>query len=338
MEGNKKYLIIYHKEDNDGCFSAALIYNYLKHMSVKTEQINLYGCDYNDIDIISEVAKGNKIKTKIEQLADEYDVLLLTDISFKSDIMKRLYNSKGNNFIWIDHHAPIIKDSFKNEFYEANGIRDLSRSAILNAYKFLYDQFDNNYIEKQKSIELLRIMSGFDSWTFDKEGYTKEYAMSVNQGVTNTFLLDIKEIIKYVDTLIYGTHTDEWYQSEIDKFKEIGETYLRVEANKMKEIIQKSARTYRFDNGERVACGIFYAGQTFSQIFESVKEEFNYGVCFKQLSNNRWTISLYNTSDDVDFHCGEYLKKVYNGGGHKGAAGCQISDEQMIEIIKTGKF
>lgn len=335
---NKKYLIIYHKEDNDGLFSAAIIYNYLIHMKVKPSNITLYGCDYNDIDIISEVAPGNKIKTKVEQLVDDYDVVLLTDISIKAEIMKRIYKSKENNFIWIDHHAPIIKDSFKFEFSDANGMRDTSRSAILNAYKFLHDQFDNDYIEKQSRIELLRILSGFDSWSFEKEGYTKEYAMAVNQGVTNTFLLQPKEIINYVNTLLYEKHDDDWYASEIEKFREIGEMYLKVESSKMKEVIAKSSRPYLFDNMQKVACGIFMPGQTSSQIFETVADKYDHGVCFKQLANNKWTISLYNTREDVDFHCGEYLKEKYGGGGHKGAAGCQISNEQMLKIIQTGKF
>lgn len=333
----KKYLLVYHKEDNDGCFSAAMFYNYLLNMSVPAYNITLYGCDYNDIDKVSVAAPGNKVKTYFEQTADMYDYLIMTDISFKADIMKRLFKSKENNFIWVDHHSPIIKDSFKFEFSDVNGIRDTSRSAILNAYKFLFDQFDNNYIEKQKSIELLRIMSGMDSWSFDKEGFSKEYVMSVNQGVTNTFLLEMDAVIEYVRTLLYDKHDDDWYDAEIEKFKSIGEMYLRVEAHKMAENVAKSAREYILDD-DKVACGFFYAGQSFSQIFDSVKDKYEHGVLFKQLSDNKWTISLYNTRDDVKFHCGEYLKSKYGGGGHLGAAGCQINDEQMIEIIKTRKF
>jgi hypothetical protein len=39
----KKYLIIYHREDNDGLFSMAIIYNYL---------INRLGEDKDDIELM----------------------------------------------------------------------------------------------------------------------------------------------------------------------------------------------------------------------------------------------------------------------------------------------
>ena len=46
-------------------------------------------------------------------------------------------------------------------------------------------------------------------------------------------------------------------------------------------------------------------------------------------------MSLYNTKDEDEFHCGKYCKEHYKGGGHKGAAGCQITQKQMLKILKT---
>ena len=50
-----KYLIIYHKEDNDGVFSGAIIYDYLKtELKVDDAQIKLFGSEYNILLPISD--------------------------------------------------------------------------------------------------------------------------------------------------------------------------------------------------------------------------------------------------------------------------------------------
>ena len=58
------------------------------------------------------------------------------------------------------------------------------------------------------------------------------------------------------------------------------------------------------------------------------------GLVFKHSPNTKWTLSMYNVRDEYWFHCGEFLKERYNGGGHKGAAGCTLTQEQFIEILK----
>ena len=71
-------------------------------------------------------------------------------------------------------------------------------------------------------------------------------------------------------------------------------------------------------------------------VFVSVKDKFTNGIVFKNQKDGTWAVSLYNTNgDDNSFHCGEYMKKTYGGGGHEGAAGAQISESQFIKILKT---
>ena len=59
------------------------------------------------------------------------------------------------------------------------------------------------------------------------------------------------------------------------------------------------------------------------------------GIIFKRMSDGKWGISLYNTNLDDTFHCGEYLKKNYKGGGHVGAAGCQVTEAKFKRMLKT---
>lgn len=335
MTNDKTYLIIYHKEDNDGHFSAAIILNYLFNV-LKVSQKNVFslGCNYEDMSNLC--IEDDNHKTQLDKYLEKYDTIIMTDISFNDiSVMKKIYDIKKKNFIWIDHHAPVIKESFKLKFDDAPGLRDTNRSAILNAYKFFYDQFDEEYNAKSQKIELLRILSGFDSWTFEREGYTKDFVFSVNQGVSNTFCLKLKDIYTFVHKLLNGEYN---VKAIIQQFREAGDMYLKVESNKFENLLKEFSTVYKFDDGKREVPVLFYAGQTFSDMFQSVQDKFEHGAVFKQMKTGRWCISLYNTTDDVDFHCGDYLKKKYGGGGHKGAAGCQISEEQMLDIIKNKEF
>ena len=94
------------------------------------------------------------------------------------------------------------------------------------------------------------------------------------------------------------------------------------------------------DGTGRKCIALFIQGPTSSLIFSSIKNEYTNGVVFKHLKCGDWGISLYNTDIkyDSEFHCGEYLKKNYGGGGHAGAAGCKVTEEQFIELLKNRTF
>ena len=61
----------------------------------------------------------------------------------------------------------------------------------------------------------------------------------------------------------------------------------------------------------------------------------NHGLVFKHSPNGNWVMSMYNINEDERTHCGEFLKKKYNGGGHKGAAGCTFTEAQFIKILNN---
>ena len=132
MQEQKKYLVIYHKEDNDGVFSGALFYDYLiNQIGCKLEDLCFLGADYN---MLAQFAKDNTV----EDLHQKFENIIITDVSFNDvSYMKKLWKEFGNNFTWCDHHAPIIKASFENHFDDIPGIRDTTRSAILNVWKYL---------------------------------------------------------------------------------------------------------------------------------------------------------------------------------------------------------
>lgn len=342
----EKYLIIYHREDNDGLFSGSLIYDYLIHkLNINPENIDRLPADYN---ILAEFAK----EMSVEELHQKYKSIIMTDISFNDwKYMKKLYKEFNTDFVWCDHHAPIIHLSHENNFDGIPGIRDTQRSAILNVWKYLYDQFDEAY-NNGSVPTYLRILSAWDSWTYDKEELDFDFCRNVNKGTTIKLNLDMNEILPIIRDLVEiyvdGKTNNEFSMDELIKsFETYGKILNRYDDIVMQNILNDSGdKEWQLDLSDeeiavtkfRKACAIFHQGQSSSTLFYSLREtnpDLKNVIVFKHQPNNKWTLSLYNIYDNDSFHCGDFLREKYSGGGHKGAAGCTLTQEQFIKILKN---
>ena len=318
-----KYLLIYHKEDNDGVFSGALFYNFLKKTFGENIEISTFPADYKDMRYFE-----NKHKD-LAELHSLYTDIILTDISFTSDYMINLYKEFENRFIWCDHHAPIIK-AMKGYNNNIAGIRNTKKSAILCVYEFLYDQFN-----MEKIPELFKILSAWDSFTFKENGYTLDYVRNINKCVTIKTKLDLNEVIELVDDIL--TNDDKL---DYEKLYAYGKTFNDYDQTNIDNIIKtsgdKSWHLLVSDSVMQSACAIFHQGSSNSLMFKSLEStDIKHGIVFKHNPDSTWTVSLYNINEDDTFHCGQFLREKYNGGGHVGAAGCQITQEQFIKILKN---
>ncbi|MBR6907936.1 hypothetical protein IKN40_05620 [bacterium] len=350
---NKKYLIIYHKEDNDGVFSSALFYDYLINtLNIDIKNIDLLPADYN---ILSDFSN----KLSVEELHEKYTNIIMTDISFDNwKYIKAIWKEFKTDFTWCDHHAPIIKASFENHFSDIPGIRDIGRSAILCVWKYLYDQFDDDY-NKKNVPELLRILSGYDSWTYEKEGYGFDYVRNINRAVTIKYDLNIDKVYSLVKSLreVYLTNKPSGSFSgqckDMNLIKELhdyGKQLTEYDDIVNKNIIEKSGdKSWEVwidsndkDNPHPIihkACAIFHQGQSNSTMFKSLQNKgINHGIVFKHQPDGNWVMNMYNINNDEWLHCGDFLKEKYHGGGHKGAAGCTLTEDQFIKILKAKKI
>lgn len=327
-------IILYHKEDNDGVYSGAIIRNHcLYDLRLQGENITCVGLDY------AETKKFDK--TYIDDLAKTYDLLFVTDISFDVDLMEYCYEKFDVNFIWLDHHAPVIKAA--NEKYDAenrwNGLRKTDRSAILCAFSFLYDRNDEIYkntLIKRGQIKIPNILwylSAWDSFTFDKVGLSLDFVRGFNKAVEIETKLNILKACEIIDYL----PNEE--QEFINKCKNIGESIIKYERYANGQLILHSADLdWTVGEDNRLAACLILQGPSTSMIFESLKKtKIQNGIVLKyNHKSNYWTISLYNVNNkDLSFDCGKYCREIYGGGGHFGAAGCQISYEKFEEIMKT---
>ena len=316
----EQYLIIYHKEDNDGLFSMAIIYNYLIiEKNINKDNIKLFGADYNDLDKLSLDDDIIKNSTHI----------YISDVSFDTvEKMIQLKEMFGDNLVWIDHHKPMIDNSISKGFDDIKGIRDTKHSALYNAFKYLYPTHNIP--------ELFKLLSAWDSWSYDAEGIDFDLCKYINIGVNNIYNLNPDFIINYVYLLIY-IYNDYINPPDIDELYEIGKFEAKI-LDRTYENNVKAYGDFSWTVNGRTACAMFIQGPSNSQMFKVCKDKVQNGIVFKRLPDSNWALSLYNTDNQHDFHCGEYLKKHFNGGGHEGAAGCQISAELFINILKQKKI
>ena len=316
----EQYLIIYHKEDNDGLFSMAIIYNYLIiEKNINKDSIKLFGADYNDLDKLSLDDDIIKNSTHI----------YISDVSFDTvEKMMQLKEMFSENLVWIDHHKPMIDNSISKGFDDIKGIRDTKHSALYNAFKYLYPTHNIP--------ELFKLLSAWDSWSYDAEGIDFDLCKYINIGVNNIYNLNPDYIINYVYLLIY-IYNDYINPPDIDELYEIGKFEAKI-LDRTYENNVKAYGDFSWTVNDRTACAMFIQGPSNSQMFKVCKDKVQNGIVFKRLPDSNWALSLYNTDNQHDFHCGEYLKKHFNGGGHEGAAGCQISEELFINILKQKKI
>lgn len=336
-EEKKKFLIVYHKDDNDGVFSAALIiWNLFHNMSgVEWKDIELLPADYV---ILSNKWKSDDVKTWKEK----YDHVIISDLSFNDwKAMKFLYDEFGNNFTWIDHHAPIIKESIKHHFDKANGIRGTHKSAILLAYEYLIDPLNVKFGRGMEP-KVLGALSAYDCWNWDKLGYDGEECKTINVAANVLVKLDIIKALGLIDECMNsdGSGSDKdrnWYSDLIIKGHEY-RAYQKYEWQNLMKIADKTWKVVDKENGtERTAAAIFYNGPTNSMMFESIKDEVQCGIVFKvDTTADICTVSLYNTKDEYSkgFDCGKFARETYQGGGHLGASGFNISLTKLNKLLK----
>lgn len=320
------YLVVYHSEDNDGLFSMAIVVKWLKDVKkAPAHSIKIAGVNYN---LLNTMQANGQLKT----FSENYDHIVFTDISLNDpqmmlDLFVKNYHGE---FTWIDHHKPVIDFSLTNELGKVPGLRDTKHSALYNAWKYCYGE--------KPMPELFKILSAYDSWTFEQEGIDKQFATAVNQGVTNHFELNPFDIIYFVEKLI---NNPEKYSNKeaIEQYRNAGAVYDKSIKTYYKRTMETSGDfSWTLGDTHRTLGVMFSQGQTSSQYFECCKRKCENVAVFKRNPNGVWTVSLYNTDDDDTFHCGEYCKEKHHGGGHKGAAGCQLTEEEFVAMLKNKVF
>ena len=392
---DKNTIIIYHKEDADGLLSAAICWNGLlgndKHKIMymlndsnnclntyihqfeynnkNSTEIDLLGTTYAELSgLINQYGSYTNL---IDSWSEKYKTIIMTDISFnETGAMKYLADKFNINFIWFDHHAPIINASYKEGFDTVPGSRETHCSAIMHVWKYFYGglpvEFINN-LDDEHIPWIIRALSGYDSFNWEKHGIDFDTVFATSRGFEFYIKKDIKQAIQFASELItyYILHhlidpelislddldTEQYafektFEDKIEKIKDYGKTIIEYEnynwEYKLKEFGDFNWTLDGHYSGQRKAVALFTQEQTCSTYFKSLKEtnpDIQNAIVFRKSNkNDGWSVSVYNINveDDKIYHVGNYLKKRYKkGGGHAGAGGAILTKLQFSRIMKT---
>lgn len=335
MKKEKKSLIVYHKDDNDGVFSTALIQyhllNLVESLRFDTDDIELLPADYG---ILSEKWKSKEVKTWPEK----YEHVFLTDLSFNDwKAMKFLADKMKYNFIWFDHHAPAIAESVRRGYDNVEGFRETYKSAILLVYEHYFDPLDIKFNDG-RCPRVLGALSAYDCWNWNGLGYNDEECKCINVAVNVMVDLDIVKALGLISITMSsdGERIESEDDSMYNMYVEQGYRYRKYQKYEWKQLMRQADLGWKV--GDRSAAAVFIQGPSNSMMFDTIKDGVECGIVFKiDSSSNVCVVSLYNVKEEYDeeFDCGRFMKENYHGGGHRGSAGATIKLSKLNKLLKT---
>ena len=299
----RKNLVIYHRVDYDGIFSAIIVRKYYQGKGIITD---LKGWNYGDMPL------------NFPEYIEKYQGIIIVDLGFSGQDMKSLMES--GKITWIDHHQTSIQDSEVQQYDKIPGIRKIGIAACELCWKYFYPH--------RETPRIIQIVGAYDVWNKEKFDW-EETTVPVQYGLRETYSLNLKSI-----------ETD-WESLCNDQFEWITDT-----GGKIYSWIKRSAESWITNCSFEVTISETYKGIAIispisgSLIFNSVLNKYDIFLVIQVInSGTGYSVSMYTEKDLPDFSCGEYLKKNYNGGGHKKAAGSMnITREQFERLIFEHKF
>lgn len=299
----EKILVIYHRVDFDGLFSAASV----EYLTTEEAEFYFYGFNYGDeIPVIDDFLK-------------DYSKIYMTDISFGDpDVMMKLRNS--GKVIWIDHHITAIKASEEGGWSDMKGLRRNGTAAT----KLVWEYFGDPNVPN-----IILYVSAYDVWDhtrfdWDNTILPAQYGLRLNYG------LDLDLVRKDLDNMICDS---EFCENIIKQGLAI--------CNYNKSRWQRDVENHSFpvtieSRPDLKALGIINTEFT-SSVFWNVQNEYDVFV-FANWSADTGVFGMSLRSGCPNFNCGEFMKKYYSGGGHPGAAGGKMTEDQFIKFIKERKI
>lgn len=342
---NKKFgnvYVIYHKEDNDGVFSAAIASHALKD---KCKNLDLVPLTYTEINKLADTC------VTMKNLLDDNgntNLLIMLDISMTPKNMEKVYQVWKDNFIWCDHHKPIILASHQKPYTFGNcpGYHDRTdQSALIATYKYFNNMVDDGNISELPY--LLQALGVYDSWTHELRGFNFDLINHINYAITYDTQLSVDNVLQDYD---FFTSPD-WNEDFCKSLAKYGESIEKMKIADVCNILKNNANfAWLVGDDNRPAVAFFSNIKYNSAIYKTALSQVlgdpsstvgnTNGKNIIVFSNDinfpdKVTMSLYNIDDTDKFDCGAYLKEKYNGGGHVGAGGCVLTLSKAKTIMKN---
>lgn len=248
----------------------------------------------------------------------EYDKVIISDLSIPYDIAT-MFITLTDNVVFIDHHMSSLK--YANCFPE---------SLIMTEYKgvptcgtdllsiYLCDTY--NITLQPQEIQFIKLVRSWDTWAWvdEDDGYI---ACQLNDLLSlksrNEFITDCLEQLEKYDTF--------------PEFSTIDAALLAIHEKRRANYIQSSSNRITFKDIGGYTCGIVFADEFVSILGNSLCTNNEHIDIAVMVSMKYRSISFRTIRDDIDLS--EFASKYFGGGGHRKAAGAELSDKTIMKII-----
>jgi len=296
-----KMYCIYHSRDLDGWMSAAIVKLWYRSVKGTDEGLELIGWDYGQ---------------PIPVLMTDRSVVMV-DISFPIEEMKRIAKNANGELTWIDHHKSAIEEFMRDDLIEEEQWLDCELPKmemgepmeLVGACELTWRHF----FPKEEMPKMVEMLGSYDSFRF--KGTTGEELVHSYQYWARAEMSNPEECEYYLlmshdmmKSIRHGEMIRKYLQVEAkQQMQHARPVEMRFDGKVGNYVQCLALNRARFNpNNYEVKCLSFY------QVF----------ISYFQQSDGKWNVSLYSIGDiDVS-----KIAKQYGGGGHKGAAGFIADD------------
>lgn len=278
-------VIIYHR-DNDGCCAGAIAF---RKLSGATPKSSLDRSIERDIKCISmnynEPFPFDKIRKN--------EIVIIVDFSLNStEDWERLFEIT-TKVTWIDHHKTVLEAGKHDIASKLSGIRSISKSACELTWEYFYPN--------EEATRIVKCVGDYDMWAFKcSETWDLYYGLMSENIKPESPFWDI-HLVNY-----YGT---EFFNLLLEK----GRVIEVSEKARCRTLIEATGFYADFE-GHRCIC--VNSPLTGARVFDSVDKKTFDIMSIYYHDGSMFVISIYSDSVDVS-----KIANIYNGGGHKNAAG-----------------
>ena len=277
-----------------------------------TANISYSFCNYGDID------------EKVQEFLDSkeyqnYDYIYITDISVSEKIAERLQKIADETKIIIrlfDHHQTALH---LNKFDFCEVMIEKNEEPIC-ATKLFYQYFTEELnLEKKDYVErYVKYVNDYDTWLWE-----------------NKYHYDLPDkwntLFQFYGRLNFIENVLKKFEKNKTTFTETDQLILDIEAQKKQSYIKNKMNDVFEKKIDGENCAIVFAEQYTNDIATALKETCpNSDI---QIVIGQRGIS-YRSRSNKDINLGDFVKQ-FGGGGHKKAAGSQITREMREKMINV---
>ncbi len=258
-------------------------------MALKDKNIDFIGFNYGDV---------------VPDLAG-YDEIILVDITLPHLAMLGL----KDKIVWIDHHISAIRDSENLKYSDIGGVRDTRYAACELTWTYFFPVL--------KTPEVVTLLGMYDC--FRHKGTNDERRVLEFQYGARSEISNLDDAFAVLNV---AKGNGDWSMDTdvVSILLERGVAiyrYLRIEA--------KSIYKGRFETMIDGRYAAVVNRERFNPVNFGIdyhKDGYEVFVCF-HYESGMFNYSIYNDNGLVDCSA---IAKLYNGGGHKGAAGFRSTE------------